>query len=103
MIQATCRGLPGAWINGWLAAVGATVLDARVRLHWTTGGAPLAVLSASEGDPLAALVLCGAHHADRVMVAGRWVVEDGTIPGVDVAGLIAAHHAAAMALQENYA
>ena len=56
MTQVTCPGLPGGWINGWLAAVGATVLDARVRLHWTTNGAPLAVLSSSEGDPLAALV-----------------------------------------------
>ena len=26
------------------------------------------------GDPLAALVLCGAHRADRVMVGGKWVV-----------------------------
>ena len=26
------------------------------------------------GDPLAALVLCGAHRADRVMVGGRWIV-----------------------------
>ena len=33
------------------------------------------------GDPLAALVLCGAHRADRVMVGGRWIVEDGQIPG----------------------
>ncbi|MEI9806169.1 MAG: amidohydrolase family protein [Pseudolabrys sp.] len=32
------------------------------------------------GDPLAALVLCGAHRADRVMVNGRWTVEDGAIP-----------------------
>ena len=56
MTQVTCPGLPGGWINGWLAAVGATVLDARLRLHWTTDGAPLAVLSSSEGDPLAALV-----------------------------------------------
>ena len=55
MNQLTCAGLPGRWINGWLAAVGATVLDARVRLHWTMDGAPLAVLS-SESDPLAALV-----------------------------------------------
>ena len=36
------------------------------------------------GDPLAALVLCGAHRADRVMVAGKWVVIDGAIPGLDV-------------------
>ena len=56
MTQVTCPGLPGAWVNGWLAAVGATVLDARVQLHWTTDGAPLAMLSASEVDPVAALV-----------------------------------------------
>ncbi len=40
------------------------------------------------GDPLAALVLCGAHRADRVMVAGRWVVEDGHIPGLDLPALM---------------
>ena len=39
------------------------------------------------GDPLAALVLCGAHRADRVMVGGRWVVTDGGIPGLDIADL----------------
>ena len=50
------------------------------------------------GDPLAALVLCGAHRADRVMVAGRWVVEDGRIPGLDVAALVARHGLAAGAL-----
>lgn len=27
------------------------------------------------GDPLAALLLCGAHKADRVMVAGVWKVK----------------------------
>ena len=50
------------------------------------------------GDPVAALVLCGAHRADRVMVAGRWVVEDGRIPGLDVAALMRRHQAAAAAL-----
>jgi len=49
------------------------------------------------GDPLAALVLCGAHHADRVMVAGRWRVEDGSPVGVDVARLRHEHGAAAAA------
>ena len=49
-------------------------------------------------DPVAAVVLCGAHQADRVMVAGRWVVEDGAIPGLDMAGLIRRHSAAAKAL-----
>lgn len=43
------------------------------------------------GDPLAALVLSGAHQVDRVMVAGRWIVENGEIPGVDLAELMDAH------------
>jgi 8-oxoguanine deaminase len=50
-------------------------------------------------DPLAAVVLAGAHRADRVMVAGRWVVEDGAIPGLDVAALIARQGEAARRLQ----
>jgi 8-oxoguanine deaminase len=51
------------------------------------------------GDPLAALVLCGAHRADRVMVGGSWVVEGGAIPGLDVADLIRRHSAAAKRMQ----
>jgi 8-oxoguanine deaminase len=51
------------------------------------------------GDPLAAVVLCGAHRADRVMIAGKWVVTDGFIPGLDVADLIRRHSAAARAMQ----
>jgi 8-oxoguanine deaminase len=51
------------------------------------------------GDPLAALVLCGAHRADRVMVAGRWIVKDGEIPNLDLAALMKRHSAAARALQ----
>jgi 8-oxoguanine deaminase len=49
------------------------------------------------GDPLAALVLCGAHRADRVMIAGRWRVIDGNPVGVDVERLKAEHTAAAAA------
>jgi 8-oxoguanine deaminase len=51
------------------------------------------------GDPLAALVLCGAHRADRVMVGGAWRVIDGAIPGLDVGDLIRRHSAAAKAMQ----
>ncbi|MGJ5007446.1 8-oxoguanine deaminase [Bradyrhizobium oligotrophicum] len=51
------------------------------------------------GDPIAALVLCGAHRADRVMVGGRWTVVDGAIPGLDVGGLIDRHSAAARAMR----
>lgn len=42
-------------------------------------------------DPLAALVLCGAHRADRVMIGGRWTVVDGLPVGVDLAALRHAH------------
>jgi 8-oxoguanine deaminase len=51
------------------------------------------------GDALAALVLCGAHRADRVMVNGNWTVIDGAIPGLDLAGLMRRHQAAARMVQ----
>jgi 8-oxoguanine deaminase len=54
---------------------------------------------AGAGDPLAALVLCGAHVADRVMAGGRWVVVDGAIPGLDLPALIARQNAAALRLR----
>ncbi len=43
------------------------------------------------GDPLAALVLCGAHRADYVMVAGKWLVKEGEIPGMDLEQLMGKH------------
>jgi 8-oxoguanine deaminase len=51
------------------------------------------------GDPLAALVICGAHQADRVMIAGKWVVIDAAVPGLDLAELRRDHQAAADRLQ----
>ena len=66
MARVTCPGLPAAWINGWLAAVGATVLDSRIRLHWTTDGTPLTVLSAEDVDPVAAVV---ASWPDKTLLA----------------------------------
>ncbi|MBA1199483.1 8-oxoguanine deaminase [Pseudomonas plecoglossicida] len=49
-------------------------------------------------DPLSALLLCGADHADRVMIGGKWRVIDGQIEGLDVKGLIADHRQAAAQL-----
>jgi 8-oxoguanine deaminase len=46
-------------------------------------------------DPLAAVILCGAHRADRVMIAGEWRVTDGTPSGVDVEKLRHEHSALA--------
>lgn len=51
MRKVTCPGIPANWINGWLAATGATVLDTRIRLHWSTSG-NLAVLSAEGFGPI---------------------------------------------------
>jgi len=39
-----------------LAAVGVTVLDSRIRLGWTPGRSPVAVLAAHDIDPVAALL-----------------------------------------------
>ncbi len=99
-------------------AAGVTHLDA---LRWATQGsarllgrndigviapgmeADLALYTLNElrfsgaGDPLAALVLCGAHRADRVMIAGKWRIIDGVPPGVDLAKLREAHGMAARA------
>ncbi|WP_421233960.1 8-oxoguanine deaminase [Aeromonas jandaei] len=49
-------------------------------------------------DPVAALILCGAERADRVMVGGKWRVVDGAIAGLDIEGLIVRHKVAAAAL-----
>jgi len=52
-------------------------------------------------DPLAALVLCGVTRADRVMVAGRWLVEDGRASHIDEAELVRRHGAAARRLRQR--
>lgn len=49
-------------------------------------------------DPIAALLLCGADRADRMMIGGTWRVIDGQIEGLDVAQLIADHRQAAREL-----
>jgi 8-oxoguanine deaminase len=51
-------------------------------------------------DPLAALLLCGAQQADRVMVAGQWRVHDGEVIGVDLQDLMVRHSRAAKRLAE---
>jgi len=105
------------------ARYGVTKVSHRDALRWATKGsaacvgrtdigeiavgamADLALFKLDElrfsgsGDPLAALVLCGAHRADRVMVGGRWIVEQGQIPGLDLGELIRRHSAAAHKLQ----
>ncbi|MFN0194694.1 MAG: 8-oxoguanine deaminase [Aestuariivirga sp.] len=50
------------------------------------------------GDPLAALVLCGATRADRVMIQGEWKVIDGRPVHTDLEQLMLDHRAAAASI-----
>ena len=52
-------------------------------------------------DPLAALVLCGAGRADRVMIGGIWRVEEGHAPNIDEPDLIYRHSEAARQLRQR--
>lgn len=53
------------------------------------------------GDALAALVLCGAHRADRVMIGGVWRVVDGMPAGIELARLRHQHGEAAKRFLET--
>ena len=44
---------------------------------------------AGAGSPVAAILLCGASKADKVMVAGKWRVLEGQIVGIDMNQLMA--------------
>ncbi|KAA0935032.1 8-oxoguanine deaminase [Psychrobacter sp. ANT_H59] len=44
---------------------------------------------AGAGSPVAAILLCGATKADKVMVAGKWRVLEGQIVGIDMNQLMA--------------
>jgi hypothetical protein len=49
-------GLPADWLNGWLAAIGVTVLVPGARLCWTGGGVPSAVFETDQPADLAKMV-----------------------------------------------
>ncbi|MBD8893856.1 8-oxoguanine deaminase [Roseibium litorale] len=53
------------------------------------------------GDPLAALVLCGAHEADRVMIGGEWKVIDTVPTDMDIGQLRHEHGQAAKRFLES--
>ena len=74
MVEVICPGLPASWLNAWLAAVGTTVLDSRIRLRWTTEHTPRAVLCADEVNPVEVLA---ASWPDRdgltaMPITERW-------------------------------
>ena len=51
------------------------------------------------GDPLAALVTCGAHRVERLMVAGNWLIEDSHHAAYMEEELMQRHSALALKLQ----
>ena len=53
-------------------------------------------------DPIAALILWGAHKADHVMVKGRWIVAKGEAIGIDVPELLRKHSESASQLRQLY-
>ena len=67
--------------------------------------ADLALFSSNElrfsgvGDPIAALVTCGAHQVYKLMVAGQWLIEDGKHKQILQSQLMQKHHALAKTLQ----
>lgn len=69
-----CPGLSADSVLAWLAAVGATVLDKRLRLCWTTDATPVAVLSSNDVAPLEALLDAWPERAllDDMPIAERW-------------------------------
>lgn len=66
MAQLKCVGLPGDWLNGWLAAIGSTVVVPGLRLHWSDDPVPLAVLTIPGQDNVAELVQQHLPTADDV-------------------------------------
>ena len=57
---------------------------------------------AGSHDPLAALLLCNAQRADRVMIAGNWRVVDGAIVDLDIEELKAEQRLQAKNLVANH-
>lgn len=49
-------GLPADWLNGWLAAIGVTVLVPDARLRWADRGIPFAVFETDDAADLAKLL-----------------------------------------------
>ena len=79
MHEFPCPGLPASWVNAWLAAVGATVLRPEIRLRWTVEGAPVAVLSSDEIDPVEALAASwpDTKFLDNLPIAEIWEGDGG--------------------------
>jgi hypothetical protein len=50
--QRPAPGLTADWLNGWLAAIGVTVLVPETRLRWSEDSVPIAVFHREDSSPL---------------------------------------------------
>ncbi|MBA2725943.1 MAG: hypothetical protein H0U53_08140 [Actinobacteria bacterium] len=66
MKEELAPGLTADWLNGWLAAIGITVLLPSARLSWTDQPVPLARFSYQGDRPLSALVATALPDIDRL-------------------------------------
>jgi hypothetical protein len=78
MPTTTAPGLTADWLNGWLAAVGITLVEPRIRLSWTTDARPTAELHHPPGD-IAAMI--AQALPDRAEIAGLAIARSH--PGAD--------------------
>lgn len=71
MTNTKAPGLPGAWINAWLAAIGITILTPNTRLAWTSDPQPMAVFDHPDGDLYASIAehLPSADQIESLAIA----------------------------------
>jgi hypothetical protein len=55
-VQHEAPGLPADWLNGWLAAIGVTVLIPGARLRWAEEAVPWAIFETGEPTDLASVI-----------------------------------------------
>ena len=75
MAETACPGLPAWWLNGWLAAVGTTVLVPQMQLSWTDDPSPHAVLRLDgAADPVDAIAAAwpSDERIAAMPIARKW-------------------------------
>lgn len=66
MIEVECPGLPADWLNAWLASIGLLALEPSLRLSWTPGPSPTAVLAADGAQDPLSLAASAWPDLDRI-------------------------------------